>query len=607
MKRILFLFICIIRISIFPQVKDKPLSVVGGQSISSDEFRIRYELTPQLFRGRGKEDKGSKREFLYTLIAEKLLASYGETISLDTAEIVRYTLKSFEEMFVRDELYKQMIVEKARFNTDSLLGFYLSNASKAKVMYIRTKNFSEAEKICDLLKKGTTFNFFSSDSSLSSGDTLTISFGQFDEFTENEILSLPEKAFSKPLFIENQWYVFNSVKKLNPIIDRSPGWESEYKRLKKLAKERSEYTFYKDYMNSLFTHLNIKANGKLLKLFADEVFNILNKKRLGYGEQKEYFLDVSDLVLISKKLSSEDLSSVFVKFPDNLIPLKEFINFFRFENASFDSISYQKILDILNSKTRKFIEYKVLANEGYKYGLEKTKDVQDKFKMWKQNYYYQLVMAEFIDSSYVSDDEIKMYYNQLYGGKFKLKEVNIVEVLVKDLETAEKVLTSLENGIDIKEVTSQDSIRAETINSKGELGFKPISYFGELGAVLDKMIVGEIYGPVKVADGYAILKLVDVMEDSSANLSSFDQVRSELGNELRYLKIKESTNQFIAKLAEQNNITINEELLYSIQTTTHNSVVFNLLGFGGRITAVPLIAPNFEWVESWLNSLKVIP
>jgi len=197
----------------FSQTSVEPIATVGSKSISVDEFRFRYELTPQMFRGHETIGNELKQEFLYTLIAEKLLASYGESTSLDTAEIVKYTLKTFEEMFVRDELYKRMVIEKAKSQADSLLGFYISNASKAELKYIRTINQDEAEKIYNLLKKGAPFDFFNSDSSLSPIDKLTITFGQFDESTENEILTLPENAFSKPLFIDDQWYIFNVVKK----------------------------------------------------------------------------------------------------------------------------------------------------------------------------------------------------------------------------------------------------------------------------------------------------------------------------------------------------------------------------------------------------------
>jgi hypothetical protein len=221
--KIISLFIlcfCLINLIVFSQTQEESIATVGSQSISIDEFQFRYELTPQMFRGHVKIGNELKQEFLYTMIAEKLLSLYGESISLDTTEIVRYTIKSLEEMFVRDELYKRMIVDNAKFKADSLCGFYLSNASEAKLTYIRTKDFIEAEKISNLLKKGTPFDFFSSDSSLSPGDTLTITFGKFDEFTENEILTLPENAFSKPLFIENQCFILMLLKILS-IIEKS--------------------------------------------------------------------------------------------------------------------------------------------------------------------------------------------------------------------------------------------------------------------------------------------------------------------------------------------------------------------------------------------------
>ena len=592
---------------IFSQAKQEVVATVGTQPISLDEFIFRYELTPQMFRELGKASDQLKQEFLFTLIAEKLLAQYGESISLDTTEIVRFTLKSFEEMFVRDELYRRMVVEKAKFKADSLFGFYIANATKAILTYIRTDRLDEAERIFKLLNKGVPFNFFYSDTSLSLRDTLTITFGQFDEYTENEILTLPENVFSKPLFINDQWLILNVVKKLYPVIERSHSWESEFKRLKKLAKDRAEYAFFKDYMNSIFSNLNVKANGKLLKIFTNEVYDILSQKKLRNEEQKKYFLEVSDVALISKKLSAEILNSAFIKLPARSIPLNDFINFFRFENVSFDSIDYQNVLDVLNGKTRKFIEYKLLAGEGYKIGLEKTSEVQKQFNMWKQNYCYQLVMTEFADSSIITDDEVKTYFNQLNKGKFKVKEVNIVEVLVRDPETAERVLNEIEAGKNIKELAARFSIKSNATISKGESGYKPITFFNEIGSVLNQMKIGEIYGPMKVAEGYSIFELIDVREDSSFNASSFDQIKNELGNELHHLKMKSSMNQFIAKLARQNNIRVDKELINTIPTTTHNSVVFKLLGFGGKITAVPLIAPNSEWVEDWLNSLKVIP
>jgi parvulin-like peptidyl-prolyl isomerase len=169
------------------------------------------------------------------------------------------------------------------------------------------------------------------------------------------------------------------------------------------------------------------------------------------------------------------------------------------------------------------------------------------------------------------------------------------------------VLNELETGKDIIELAVDYSTKNDGLVSAGESGFKPITHFREISSVLNQMKIGEIYGPMRVAEGYSIFKLIDVREDSSFDAESFDQIKKELGNELKHIKMKKSINEFIAKLAKQNNVVVKTELINKIPSTNHNSVVFKLLGFGGKITAVPIISPNSEWVKSWLDSLKVIP
>lgn len=605
LKRVLLYVPLFATISIFAQSEKIPLAEIGKQVISVEEFLYRYELTPQLFREQKRNAPALKQEFLYTLIAEKLLAEFGEANLLDTNEIVKQNLNNFKELFIKDALYDLVVAEKAKYNADSLLGFYLSNSTAAKCNYIKTKNYDDAEKIYSLLEKGVPFDFFASDSALTSGDSLAVTFGQFNEAIENEILTLPVNGFTRPILLEDEWYILSVASKYYPIIEKLPGWESEYKRLRKLAKDRTESSFYKNYMTNLFKDLNVRANGKLLKTLADETFKVLEIKKRSLGEQKKYYIEASDLALITRKINSELLNQTLFKLHNDSVLLKDFINFLKFENLSFDKIDAKIVLDILNGKTRKFIEHKVLVNEAYKLGLENSQSVKEKYNMWKQNYLYQLVLSEFADSVEVSDDEVKLYYNQLHKGKLNFKEVKVAEVVTTNLDDAEKVLNELEDNIDIQELTIKYSIKPPQIGSDDD--FKPITAYIEIASILDRMKPGEIYGPVKVAGGYSIFKLIDVREDTNFSSKAFAEIKKEYGNELRHLKIKDRINKFIAKLAVDNKITVNEELLKAVRTTTHNAVVFQLLGFGGKITAVPLITPNSEWVEYWLNNLKVIP
>ena len=71
-------------LSIAQSQEKQVLANIGQLTISSEEFQLRYELTPQMFRENQRISEESKLEFLYSMIAEKLLALYGDEIRLDT-------------------------------------------------------------------------------------------------------------------------------------------------------------------------------------------------------------------------------------------------------------------------------------------------------------------------------------------------------------------------------------------------------------------------------------------------------------------------------------------------------------------------------------------
>src|SRR5574338_1270717 len=105
-------------IQIFSQSDQIILAKIGTEVITKDEFQSRYELTPQLFRENKKIKNELKEEFLYSLIAEKLLSLYGDEIKIDTTDIVKKNLKIFEEMLVRDALYKKEVERNAMAKAD---------------------------------------------------------------------------------------------------------------------------------------------------------------------------------------------------------------------------------------------------------------------------------------------------------------------------------------------------------------------------------------------------------------------------------------------------------------------------------------------------------
>lgn len=582
--------------------ENQVLAKIGTIEITSDEFMARYELTPQLLKENQKIKEELKLEFLYSLIAEKLLALYGEQIRLDTSVIVKQSLKYFEEMFVRDALYKKVVQEKAQLKTDSLLNFYLSNANNVKMIYIYSDNNTEINKIYSLLKLGIPFDSLYSELNSGRTDTFSVSVGQIKEDVENKLFSLPDGAFSSPIEMDDGWYIFKILKRYNPIITKSKGWESDFKNSKRIAKERSEFSFYKEYLKNFFSNKEVKINAKLLRNISSQVYSILSQRI----DQNQTFYNrallVNDIAFIELKMGKDSLVQPIVEMSNSFITIGDYLNFLRFENFTVDTLDYLFVFKSLSNKLKNFIEYKMLANEGYLLGLQNSVEVKKQVKMWKENYFMQLVTSMFIDSASVSDDEIIAFYNERKNGSLRNKEVNIVEIFTDSLEIVENVLKSVEDNKDFIELAKKYSQKFDGNVKNLESGFFNVNSKGQLGQIASKMKVGEVYGPIKIQEDFLIFKLIAVREDSLLLKNNFTQIKDELKRELGFLKKQKSFNKFIGNLANKYGVDIFKEKLKNILVTSHHSIVYNYLGFGGRVLAVPLLNVNMEWVPEWKSN-----
>jgi len=586
---------------IYPQ-ENNILAGIGDKVITEQEFKVRYELTPQLFRENKKIVKELKFEFLYSLIAEKLFSKYGDEIRLDTSAAVKESLEYFEEMFVRDALYKKVIRGKAKSKADSLLTFYLANANNVQMIYIYSEDLKEINNIYNLIKLGVSFDSLFAELKTDKNDTLVVSVGELNKSVEDQLFPLPDGSVSNPIRMQDGWYIFKILRRYNPVLYKSKGWENDYKNSERIAIERAESELYNIYIKDFLSDKKMSINSKLLRIVASEIYSVLNNR---YSEEKSsppYSLSIFDIPDIKKKLGSETLNLTIVDLVTKKYSVDNFISFLKFDILSVDKIINSYIFNALSNKLRKFAEYKMLADEGFRLGLQNSDDVKKQIQMWKDNYYMQLITSSFIDSADVTDQELQSYL-QSSSKNIKTKKVNIIQIFSENLETIEKILTEIESGKDFREIAEYYSSLYPVTQDKIESGYFSVNENGEIGRISDKMKLNEIYGPVPVDNRFLIFKLIDIKEDSvKISLNANEELRRELG----YKKQHKSFNNFISNLAVKYNLKIFPDVLNNIQVLSLQSIAYNYLGFGGRILAVPLLNMNMEWVQEWKNKSDVI-
>jgi hypothetical protein len=64
---------------------------------------------------------------------------------------------------------------------------------------------------------------------------------------------------------------------------------------------------------------------------------------------------------------------------------------------------------------------------------------------------------------------------------------------------------------------------------------------------------------------------------------------------------------YVAGLAKEYGVDIRYDRLNAVTIQPANMVVRRMIGFGGIITAVPMLYPNWEWMKEYRNDPAVNP
>ncbi len=593
----------------FDNLTNKIVATVGDDKITGEEFLQRYEFTP-LFRKQIKRMTPSlKLEFLYSLISEKLWSLQAKDLGYDTLSVMKYVSSKLEDMFVRDALYKREIKDKVKISDQELLQGFMKYNTKLEVNYIFAASLDEINKLYHLLKVGVPFDslLYTRPEAAEQVKPREIGFGQMDAVVEDSLYALKVGQFTEPVYSEEGWYIFKLKNKVRQVMAGSH--EDAVKTVKTTIEARKEEKLYKAYFDKFFKDKKIEANAHLLRNLARKIAYIFTVKKNAFKikDGDPVYLDVKDVEEIEKQFGPDSIKMSYIELDKNPKSLKEFIQDLSWEDFSSVKTDTLSIMRLLNIETRTNIEHELIAREGIKEGLQYLPSVQNDLSEWRGNYLAQILRSKFLDSAKISNDELYNYYRKYNHDNFYPEEVNIVEIYTDSAQVVERVLKGLKNGADIKKLAFRYTQRNWAKQDSGEFGYFPITLHGEIGKIAASMKVGDVFGPLKIGKGYSIFKLIGKRSARKELAEPFDKVKDDLKRNLEIQKEHKAITDYTVKLAQKFGMVINVPVLRQIPVTELNTFGFRYLGFGGRLTAAPLMTPNVDWVEPYLKSLNINP
>lgn len=586
---------------------------VGSKVISDSEFLERYEFTPGFKRHIKQMDDSNKLEFLFTLIAEKLFALEAKTLKLDTAEVIQFSRKAFERMFVRDKLFQEEIRNKISVTDNELIEATIKNNSRLYVNFLFSQDKAEIDQLYNYLKEEISFDsiLIESPEYEEQNEPIEVLFGQMEETIEDSLFRMKVGEFTKPILTPDGWYIFKLVNKSQNLFLTDKDKENAKKTIARIVENRKLIKRQKEYYVEYFREKKVDVDAKLFEVLAQKISSVIEYKRnnFTYQPNQPTYLDASDVIKIENEIGDENLTKPFIKFQDLPITLKEFIRLLAFDGFNSKEYKINYIRASLDFQTKRFIEQELFYREALKRGYNKLPEIQNEIERWTDNYLFQMLQNQIIDSIRVSDEEVKEYYELMNRPKEFPTVVNIIEVLTDDLNIVDTVLNELKKGTDIRLLAAKYSIRDFTKGRNGEFGKFPVTSFGDIGRIAATMQIGDVYGPLKVPEGYSIFKLIEKDTAYVEKPKTFEQVKEQYRQDIAFHKAQMKLTEYTYNLALKYNIELNIPELDKIQTTRLPSFGIRNLGFGGKITAVPILAPNVEWAYRWImqQNKKVMP
>jgi parvulin-like peptidyl-prolyl isomerase len=228
------------------------------------------------------------------------------------------------------------------------------------------------------------------------------------------------------------------------------------------------------------------------------------------------------------------------------------------------------------SALNEFVRSLIVQQLVYKEALSKKWDQQPQVTLQLDRLRQQAVTQSYLQSlatppqDFPSQAELQAAYETLKKNNALQvpKQYHLAQVYIacpKGADSADEVkakakldavVKALKGGGDLTSVAKAQSDDAASSSRGGDLGWLAEAQIQpEIRGPVASLAKGGTSDPVRLVDGWHVIRLLDVKEPYTASL---EEVKNPLANELRGQRAQELGKAYLAKLLQQNPVTLNE-------------------------------------------------
>jgi len=276
-------------------------------------------------------------------------------------------------------------------------------------------------------------------------------------------------------------------------------------------------------------------------------------------------------------------------------------------SVAFPELSKNSINKVLSNKLKTVMQQETFYQLGVKKGLANSADVQSQLMPWRDNLLAQIIKNTFNSKVTISEDDIQKYYARIINDSSAITNYTYSMISSGYLETIEKIFNMLAIGQDLEEIENYykntDSV---TIITTEELS-NPIIDKIKSQFYSSDLKKNNWYGPIRLNDTYALVKILDVKEIDASTENDFITMKDRIKSRLYFKKLDSLLESETVKLANKYGVSIYPGELNDLKLSNIEMFVVRYLGFGGRIAAIPVTTPFYKWYYMWKSEKKINP
>jgi hypothetical protein len=573
------------------QVQEPVIAKAGNVFITEKEFIERYELLPYQYRNRSSNIEESKLVFLYSLIAEKLLAQEAVERHLDQDTIYQKAMAQIRKNFARDQLYREQVQARVTVSKTELMHAMIDAKRQLAISVLYFEDSTDAAFVKKQLKNCKEFFRFQADTTIASlKDTVTLSWGEAEAPIEQAAFRLKKGECSPVVKASTGYYILHLDKEWSNSFYTSMQPQILYERVEAKVRLRKENIQLEKYLATAFLN---KSGFALPKPFVAvaKTFTALMRDQTNGAE-----VMISDSLLLNLRLQCASiLQDTMVMVGKMGWTVEEVFYKLRGKTFKIDHSRTTEIASQLNAQLLILVQQELLAEEGIAQHLDQRPSVQKELEPWRQQILSQMAEMDFKRTVQVSDQDI-VHYLKDTNPEMHFPRVEIRELHTKTIAAMDVLLKEVQVGVPLEEVITRSS--SDTLSGQRGAGVNvfAINERIPLGILAWRMKVGERQGPLHLNNDYIYFELLKKDYPSGMTDSSFSLLLSKEANNARMSKQKRSLDLFIAKSAQARGYAVYTDRLKLLKVSSVPMMTFRILGFGGRMFAAPFVTPQADWI-----------